>query len=151
MKYHYGLRFRALHWCTEQLMSSALAQMDLTSAQGHIMGYLAHQESPPCCRDIEEAFHLSHPTVCGTLNRMARKGFIHILPDQQDRRIKRIHVLPKGRQCQVRMEETIHKIEQQVIRGFTPEEQELFSHFLSRAIDNMGATTDPMPPLKEEL
>ena len=151
MKYHYGPRFRALHWCTEQLMSSALAQMDLTSAQGHIMGFLARQESPPCCRDIEEAFHLSHPTVCGTLNRMAKKGFIQVRPDEKDRRIKRIHVLPKGRQCQVTMVETIRRIEEQVVSGFTQEERELFSQFLSRAMDNLGANPEPIPPLKEEL
>lgn len=151
MKHHYGPRFRALHWCTEQLMSSALAQMDLTSAQGHIMGFLARQESPPCCRDIEEAFHLSHPTVCGTLNRMAKKGFIQVRPDENDRRIKRIHVLPKGRQCQVRMEETIRQIEDRVTCGFTPEERELFSLFLNRAMENLGANPEPIPPLKEEL
>lgn len=149
MKYHYGPRFRALHWCTEQIMSSALAQMDLTSAQGHIMGFLAHQDSPPCSRDIEEAFHLSHPTVSGTLRRMEKKGFIELRPDKTDRRCKRIHILPRGIQCHAQIEKTIRSIEQQVVRDFTPEERACFSQLLDRAITNMGGNFCP-PPMKEE-
>ncbi|MBQ7802034.1 MAG: MarR family transcriptional regulator [Oscillospiraceae bacterium] len=151
MKYHYGPRFRVLHWCTEQIMSAALAQMDLTSAQGHIMGFLVHQEGPPCSRDIEEAFHLSHPTVSGTLRRMEKKGFIEFRSDETDRRCKRIHILPKGIQCHAEMEKCIRGIEQQVVQDFTPEEEQLFSRFLDRAIANMGGNPCPPPPLKEEL
>ncbi|MBP3673268.1 MAG: MarR family transcriptional regulator [Oscillospiraceae bacterium] len=150
MKPQYGPRFRALHWCTEQIMSTALADMDLTSAQGHIMGFIVHQSTPPCSRDIEEAFHLSHPTVSGTLSRMERKGFIEFRPDENDRRCKRIYILPKGLECHERMTHTIESIEQQILRGFTPEEQALFSQFLNRAITNMGGSPCP-PPFKEEL
>ena len=67
---------RILHWCADQAMTNALATMDLTAAQGHIMAYLDHQKAPPCPKDIEEAFHLSHPTVSGLLARMEKKGFI---------------------------------------------------------------------------
>jgi len=149
MKYHYGPRFRALHWCTEQIMSAALAQMDLTSAQGHIMGFLAHHDTPPCARDIEEAFHLSHPTVSGTLSRMEKKGFIQLRPDDTDRRCKRIHILPKGAQCHAQMETAIRSIEQQVVQDFTPEEQTQFCALLDRAIANMGGSFC-RPPMKEE-
>ena len=88
MPAHYGHLARILHWCTDQSMTNALAQMDLTAAQGHIMGYLAHQKQPPCPKDIEEAFHLSHPTVSGLLSRMEKKGFIELRPDPNDRRCK---------------------------------------------------------------
>lgn len=150
MKPQYGPRFRALHWCTEQIMSAALADMDLTSAQGHILGFVIHQSTPPCSRDIEEAFHLSHPTVSGTLSRMERKGFIEFRADANDRRCKRIYVLPKGMECHDRMTHTIDSTEQQILRGFTPEEEALFSQFLNRAMTNMGGSPCP-PPFKEEL
>lgn len=150
MKPLYGPRFRALHWCTEQIMSAALAEMDLTSAQGHIMGFIVHQKTPPCSRDIEEAFHLSHPTVSGTLSRLEKKGFIEFRPDETDRRCKRIYVLSKGMRCHERTFQTIRSIEQQVVTDFTPEERKLFSQFLDRAISNMGGS--PCLPLnKEEL
>ena len=135
---HYGPLLRTLHCCTDQAMTVALEKMELTAAQGHIMGYLDHHPDAPCSRDIEEAFHLSHPTVSGLLSRLEKKGFIEFRTDQHDRRCKRIYVLPKGRECQETMHQTILGIEHRIVEGFTAQEQAQFLAFLDRAISNMG-------------
>ena len=140
MKKHYGHRIRILHWCTDQAMTNALARMDLTAAQGRIMGYLAHRDSPPCSRDIEEEFRLSHPTVSGLLSRLEKKGFIQFLPDENDRRCKRIHILDKGREYHDLMHKTILENEALMVKDFTPEEKEQFLSLLERAIANMGVS-----------
>ena len=140
MKRHFGHRLRILHWAMDQAMTSALASMDLTAAQGRIMGYLAHRSSPPCCRDIEEEFCLSHPTVSGLLSRLEKKGFIEFREDPQDRRCKRICMLPKGWECNALMHQTIRSTEDRLIGGFTPQEQEQFAALLERAIGNMGVS-----------
>lgn len=140
LTYHYGHLLRVLHWCTDQSMTAALESMDLTAAQGHIMAFLAHQNQPPCPRDIEAAFQLSHPTVSGILSRMEQKGFIQLRPDPDDRRCKRIYVLPKGEQCHELMHQIINDREKRIVDGFSPEEQELFSSLLQRAIANMGGS-----------
>ena len=129
---------RLLHWCTDQAMTAALGEMDLTASQGHIMGFLARREQPPCPRDIEEAFGMSHPTVSGLLSRLEKKGFIEFRSDETDRRIKRIHILPKGRECLDLMHQTIRQTETRMVQDFTPEEQEQFAALLTRAIRNMG-------------
>lgn len=138
LSYHYGHALRILHWQLDQTVTSALAQMELTAAQGHIIAYLTHRQEPPCSRDIEEVFQLSHPTVSGLLNRLEKKGFIEFRPDLADRRCKRIYILPKGQACH----ETIHRIieenEEKVVSGFTPAEQAQFAVLLQRAISNMG-------------
>ena len=121
-------------------MTHALETMDLTASQGHIMGYLAHRQTPPCPRDIESEFRLSHPTVSGILSRLEQKGFITQRPDPHDRRCKRIYVLDKGKQCHELMHATIHANEQRLVEGFTPEEQAQFAALLQRAITNMGGT-----------
>lgn len=119
-------------------MTNALEEMDLTAAQGHIMGFLSHRKEPPCSRDIEEAFHLSHPTVSGLLARLEKKGFVEFRPDDRDRRCKRIYILPKGMECNEKMRRTIQENEKRIVEGFTPEEQAQFTAFLERAISNMG-------------
>ena len=119
-------------------MTNALARMELTAAQGHIMGYLARRNNPPCSRDIEEAFHLSHPTVSGLLSRLEKKGFIEFRPDPEDRRCKRIFMLPKGQECTETMRQTIQETEERMVSGFTEEEKVLFTHLMTRAIANMG-------------
>ncbi len=119
-------------------MTAALETMDLTAAQGHIMGYLAHCRQPPCPRDVETEFQLSHPTVSGILSRLEQKGFVELRTDPQDRRCKRIYVLEKGWQCHELMHQTIQDNEKRIVSGFTPEEQAQFGQLLQRAIINMG-------------
>lgn len=148
MKDLFGPRFRLLHWCTDQIMNDALAQMDLTASQGRIMGYLARQSAPPCAHDIEVHFHLSHPSVSGTLSRMEKKGFIESRADNHDRRCKRIYILPKGLECHERMMQVIRGIENQITQDFTESDCACFSALLDRAIHNMGIHC--CPPQKEE-
>ena len=145
----YGFLVRILHWCTHQSMDIAMETMELTAAQGHIMAYLVHANQPPCPRDLEAEFHLTHPTVSGLLSRLEQKGFIQLRTDPEDRRCKRIYVLEKGMQCHDLMHRTIQENERRMTDGFTPEEKELFSDLLQRAIRNMGG--DPTPRrFKEE-
>lgn len=119
-------------------MTNALESMELTASQGHIMGFLAHRKTPPCPRDIEAEFQLSHPTVSGLLSRLEQKGFIELRADPEDRRCKRIYVLQKGKECQELMHNTIQENERRIVQGFTPEEQEQFAAMLHKAITNMG-------------
>ena len=149
MSHHYGHLARILHWCTDQSMTNALAQMDLTAAQGHLMAYLYHCPEPPCPRDVEERFHLSHPTVSGLLSRLEKKGFIALYPDENDRRCKRIRMLDKGRACHDTMHATIGGIEAQLVQNFTEEEKELFHSYLLRAISNMGISPCQFTPKEE--
>lgn len=140
MQNHYGRLARTLHWCTDQAMTAELEKMDLTAAQGHIMGYLAHKSQPPCPRDIENEFHLSHPTVSGLLSRLEQKDFIELRTDENDRRIRRIYVLPKGKECHDRMHRIIMDNESRMVAGFTEEERAQFAALLTRAIQNMGGS-----------
>ena len=135
---HIGLAVHILHRCADQSMTEALTQMELTAAQGRIMGYIAHRKEPPCSRDIEEAFQLSHPTVSGILTRMEKKGFIEFRPDPADRRCKRIYILDKGLECTDTMHRTIRENEERMVQGFTEDEKVQFLALLERAIENMG-------------
>lgn len=146
---HYGYFVRILHWCTDQAMTNALASMDLTASQGPIIGFIAHRPQAPCSRDIEEEFHLSHPTVSGILSRLERKGFIEFRPDGQDRRCKRIYILPKGQECDELIHKTIRINEERMVQDFTDAEKEQFAALLKRAIRNMGGRTCK-PHHKEE-
>lgn len=128
-----------LHSATDQTLTNAVSELDLTAAQCHIMGYINHRDTPACPRDIEQAFHLSHPTVSGLLSRLEKKGFIALRPDENDRRCKRIYVLPKGIELNATMRRTIDDMEQRLVLGFTEQECEQFRGFLTRAIENLDA------------
>lgn len=150
MKPRFGHYFRILHSAMDQTMTGALEELDLTAAQGHIMAFLAFRPEPPCARDIEEAFRLSHPTVSGLLSRLEKKGFIELRPDDHDRRIKRIYILPKGHNVLSTMHQTIERSNQLLVQDFTEEEIALFSDFLSRAAHNIGASCCKRKPKEEQ-
>lgn len=145
---HYGPLLRYLHSSVDREISAALEQMELTSAQGHILGFTRLQKTPPCPKDIEEAFHLSHPTVSGLLSRLEKKGFIQLKTDENDRRCKRIFILPKGEECTDTLHQTILATEEKLVAGFTEEEKHLFRSLLERTVTNMGAW--PCKPKEEE-
>ena len=133
----YGYFIRVLEKGTQQAMNNALASMDLTAAQGHVMGFITHRSEPPCPKDIEEKFQLSHPTVSGILSRLEQKGFIEMRPDTHDRRCKRIYVLPKGMELDETMHQTIRATEEKMVKDFTEEEKTQFEVLLKRAIHNL--------------
>ena len=135
---HTGPLIRILHRSTEQTITTALEAMELTAAQGRVLGYLAHCKEPPCPSDVEEVFQLTHPTVSGLLSRLEQKGFVELRADADDKRRKRIHILPKGWQCHDRIRQTIMEHEEQMLGDFSPQERELFQQLLRRAIRNMG-------------
>lgn len=133
----FGHLIQILHCCTSHAVTQALSSMDLTASQGRLMGYLAHCQTPPCPKDIEDVFHLSHPTVSGLLSRLEKKGFLELRPDDADRRCKRVYLLSKGKACIALMDSTIRENEERMIQGFLPEEQAAFSAYLTRAIRNI--------------
>lgn len=137
--FHYGHLLRLLYCSTSQTMNNALSEMELTSAQGHIMGFLAHRSEAPCPKDVEEQFGLSHPTVSGLLARLEKKEFIELRPDAVDRRCKRIYMKPRGRECDQKLYQTILDNEAKIVQGFTEAEKAQFADFLTRAARNMGS------------
>lgn len=145
---HYGHLIRILEGSISQTMNGALARMELTSAQGRIMGFLAHRKEPPCPKDVEETFQLSHPTVSGLLARLEKKDFIELRTDPQDKRCKRVYILPKGWECNENMYKTILENEERIVQGFSDEEKQLFWELLARACRNMGS--EPHLPNEED-
>ena len=146
---HYGPRLKHLHLCLEQTITEAVSAMDLTAAQGQILSFISHQPQPPCPKDIEDAFHLRHPTVSGLLARLEKKEFIAIRADEDDRRCKRIHLTAKGEACHRQIHTVIDETEAYFVRNFTAEERAEFSRLLNKATANMGSIA-PLHCPKEE-
>ncbi|MBQ2921421.1 MAG: MarR family transcriptional regulator [Oscillospiraceae bacterium] len=134
---HLGHTFKKLHFLLEQLMNRKLQELDLTSAQGHVIGFLRHAKEPPCARDLEMTFGLSHATVSGILSRMEAKGFIEVRPDPRDRRVKRICLLDKGTACSQSIARHIEECERIIMEDFTGEEMEQFRSYLTRVVQKL--------------
>lgn len=130
-------------------MTEALEEVGLTAAQGHMLGYLSHESTPPVPRDVETAFQLSHATVAGLLSRLEQKGFIEMRTDLADRRCRRILLTPKANEFNQRVHQILDENERQMVQGFSEEEKERFASYLQRAIHNVGGDASHCPNKEE--
>ena len=130
---------RILHWCCDQTMTEALNNVGLTASQGRLMAFVARRgQQPTYARDVEAELRLTHPTVSGLLSRLEQKGFVELRTDPEDRRFKRIYLLPKAWQLDERISRTLEENERKMTDGFTQQEREAFAALLQRAIHSMG-------------
>ncbi len=134
-----GPRCKHLAILTERCISQTLGDLDLTPSQSHVVKYLVcTRENPPCQRDLEAFFSLSHPTVSGILSRLEEKGYIVFEADPTDRRRKRVVATEKAKIRADHTKAVLEGIEERMLTGFTPEERAMFGDFLDRAMKNLG-------------
>lgn len=97
----------------------------LTSVQAHVMGYITMQHengTPVYQRDIEQVFHIQRSTATGILKLLEQRGAIRRVSEEKDARMKRILVTEQTLQVKKRVDETIHGVEQRLVRGLSEEE-----------------------------
>ena len=136
---HLGHRVRILSQAIRQAIDRKLCDLDLTGQQSFIIRYLSERQGEVVYpKDIEQRFHLTHPTVSGLLARLEAKGFIVCTPDPDDRRCKRVTATEKAEQCHLRIRDTFHTLEQETLQNFSPEEVQTLLRLLDRAIENLS-------------
>ena len=102
-------RFRLLDQAGKQRVDQQFTAVDLTAMQSYVLRYLhEHRGEVVYPKDLEQRFHLTHPTVSGLLARLESKGFIVCTPDPDDRRCKRIAATEKAEQLHLRIHETFY-------------------------------------------
>ena len=78
-------RFRLLDQAGKQRVDQQFQEMELTAMQSYVLRYLHDRAGEVVYpKDIEQRFHLTHPTVSGLLARLEAKGFIVCAPDPDD-------------------------------------------------------------------
>lgn len=146
-----GLLSRQLHTLADQILAQRMAELGLTPAQAHILGYLVHhRENLPCQKDVETCFGLSHPTVSGVLSRLEDKGFLEYLPDEQDHRKNRLRATDKAVECDAQIRAAIDDMEARIVQDFTPEERDRLLELLGRGIRNLGGEPCRLPKKENE-
>ena len=104
-------RFRLLDQAGKQRVDQQFQEMELTAMQSYVLRYLHDRAGEVVYpKDIEQRFHLTHPTVSGLLARLEAKGFIVCTPDPDDRRCKRVLDTEKAEQCHLRIRDTFNAL-----------------------------------------
>lgn len=76
-------------------------------------------------------------TLTVMLNRMVKNGHVERRPDPDDQRGSRVFLTDKGRAAVDEVREALHKSEEHVFEGITPEEKMLMRRLLLHMSDNV--------------
>ena len=127
---------RAAHLARTRL-NVRLTQYDVTPAQMHVLLYLGRNggQAPQC--ELTGFLRVKPPTANGILDRLEEKGMVVRSVSGTDARRRLITLTEKGSQQQALFQRHFQEAEQQMVRGFTAEEQEILRTLLSRVIRNL--------------
>ena len=68
----------------------------LTTAQFAVLNHLLRLEAEQTIGELARALQVSQPTMSSTVRRLEEKGLISLVPDEDDRRIRRVSVSHAG-------------------------------------------------------
>ena len=140
----YGMRFSILGRTFKRQMDEGLLEKDLTGVQLGVLKELERLEASSAAevnqRDLENASHVTHPTMTEILKRLERKGFIRCCQSSHDRRHKCIFSTEKARQLQQEMSYMDSAILVQLSRGLSQQQLEALGEILDVMLDNAFQT-----------
>ena len=117
-------------------MQAQLAEVGIYRGQPPIMGLL-YQHDGMSQKEMAGALNLSPATMTVTLKRMEKAGLVRREMDEHDQRILRVHLSEQGRQMWLKSADQIRAVTEELMEGFTPEEERQMREYLYRIARNM--------------
>lgn len=120
---HLGVYFKKINNAIIQDANAQMKKWDITFSQAELLFYLLKRhDKETTSRDIERRFNLKHPTVVGLLQRMEKKGLVHMETSAADHRRKNIILSEKAYAFGRELQRTRQELEERFYRGLTPEQ-----------------------------
>ncbi|MBR5535136.1 MAG: MarR family transcriptional regulator [Clostridia bacterium] len=118
------------------MFHQALSQYGLGKGQPPILKYLSLNDG---CKQTEIAKreHLTAATVTVMLQTMEKNGLVERKNDDNDLRIMRVYITPKGLEVQKKCDEAIEEMEKKIYEDFTSDEIEVFRKLLTKKRDRL--------------
>lgn len=126
----------------EMELNKKCALLNLTHAQCRILGFLnLNKNEEVYLNDIEKRFCLKRPTVTGLIKRLEEKGFISVVPKENDRRYKRVILTEKSEEVLEAMQKNVDDTEKVLCRNISESEKTEFLRILTIMFNNMRRNT----------
>ena len=105
----------------------------LTFAQLQVLAALeSRPDGEASLKELERHFRIAQSTAAGIAARLEKKGLVESVPDETDRRVKRVRVTDAGADTLRRAIETMERSERQMLAPLTDDEQETLLSLLRR-------------------
>lgn len=135
-----GMCFSILSRTFKHSLDEAAREKGLTGVQLMVMAQLHRLEHAGVSeirqRDLENAAHLSHPTMTELLKRLEKKGFVECAVCSSDRRSKLIRSTPCAQAFHEEMNRVDKAVYMQLCRGMTAQQQRQLTDILDIMLEN---------------
>ena len=131
-----GMELSGTHKRLHDALRRASEKAGLPEGYRKLLFHLEHGDGLTQLELAKKA-HLSAPTVSVTLKRMESDGLLHRESDEKDQRNTRVYLTAEGRELNARVFESMLRVDAELVKGFSPEEQESFRHMLERMNQNL--------------
>lgn len=136
-----GFLIRVISNEIERRANQLMKDVELTKTQSDVIHYVCKQTKrnrTVCQKDIENFFHVSNPSVSGTLNRLESKGLITRTTSPDDKRIHYIVPTEEAWKLEKRIYENLVSLEYRLVEDIDPELTEQGLHFLRCVAEKIG-------------
>ena len=129
---------------TRAALDEALAAHGLTSAQLDILLYL-DERGETSQRDLQAALGVTSATLTRILDGMVARGFVERRVSESDARAKCIAITPAACRLLLHLKDDAEpRFLARFTAGFTPDEMQTLTRWLTRLAANMGDTSQPI-------
>ena len=126
---------------THGVLSSRLADLDLTPVQAHALRRLDPDE-PLAMSALAEALYCHASNVTGIVDRLESRGLVERTPGAGDRRVKTLVLTPEGAEVRARVIELLSE-PPAVIAALPAADQRALRDILHRALADETTTVRP--------
>ena len=124
---------KMIHCAMQKNANNELREEDLTFAQVHLLFTLQRQPEGTCpLKGLEKKLGIAQSTTAGLVKRSAEKGFVELLDDPTDRRVKLAHITEMGLKVCDDTVEKIHRSQARMVRLLTEEEVDTLTALLQK-------------------
>ncbi len=122
----------------EKSYNQALSSFGITTSQCAVLNYLFETDREYVNqKDIENHLNLSNPTVTGLLKRLDEKGYVLIVPNNQDRRKKNVHLTEQAFDMQRKIDNIRRKMDRSLLRGMKKRDADCVQRYLEKMLYNI--------------
>jgi MarR family transcriptional regulator for hemolysin len=127
----------------ERAMHQQLVPAGITHRQCQVLFWLAH-DGLLSQVELAERMSIEPPTLVRILDRMERDGLLTRESSENDRRVKRIRLLPKAKPVWKKIVQCAEKVREQAARSLSPAQRETLKELLGIVQKNLEQP-DPSP------
>ncbi|MDF2801542.1 MAG: marR2 [Anaerocolumna sp.] len=135
----FGVYIQKLSKDIKYLAEENLIKQNITLEQVKILRFLSMNFGESYCnqKDIETNFGIKRSSVTSILQNMEKNDLIIRVSDENDARVKKVKLTPKGSILSGELKDYIRNLEKVIVKDMSQEEMDLFKNFLKRSIQNV--------------